>query len=123
MPSVVEYQLWRQLKNAFLVDRIIFVPVTTSMDDPQNNFHLEQYATIEEALEASVGQRVFLEPTGTKGMSDIPEGDIVLITGCTTATNLAFAQADETYQIKSPQRTALYPHEAAAIALAIRYGQ
>ena len=119
MPAPVEYQLWRQIKNAFKVDRIMFVPIAPDMED----YHLEQYATMDEALAACTGDRVFLEPTGTKGILDIPAGDIVLITGCTTATNLAYAGADETYKIKSPQATALYPSEAAAIALAIRYGQ
>lgn len=136
MPATVEYQLWRQIRNAFKVNRIMFVPIAPGMED----YHLEQYATMEEALASTLAPthahahaltrphapaptRVFLEPTGTKGMSDIPQGDIVLITGDTDHNNLAFAQEDETYKIKSPQKTALYPSEAAAIALAIRYGQ
>jgi hypothetical protein len=120
MPPTVEYQLWRQLKGAFKVQRIMYVPITPGMDD----YHLEQHATMEDALAAAGdGERVFLEPTGTKGMLDIPSGDIVLITGNTDANNLAYAEAGETYEIKSPQRTALYPTEAAAIALAIRHGQ
>lgn len=120
MPPVVEWQLWRQLRGAFKIDRMMFTPVMLEMAD----FHIEQYDTMEHALiQASRGERVFLESTGSKGMLDIPDGDIVLITGNTQTSNIKHANADEMYKIKSPQRTHLYPSEAAAIALAIRYGQ
>lgn len=114
-----EYQLWRQLKGAFLVNKIIFTGIAPDMEA----YQLEQYATMEEALAVAVGDRVFLEPTGIKGLLDIPTGDIVLITGNTGQNNLAHAQAVETYKIASPASTHLYPTEAAAIALATRYGQ
>jgi len=119
MPPINEYQLWRQVKGAFRVQRMVFVPITPGMGD----FHLEQYATMEEALAACSGERVFLEPKGTKGMADIPQGDIVLITGDTDHSNMEHAQADETYKVKTDMPTKLYGCEAAAIALAIRYGQ
>lgn len=114
-----EYQLWRQIVGAFRVARMIYVPIASGME----NHHLEQYATIEEALAVAEGERVFLEPLGTKGLGDIPSGDIVLITGNTDHNHLAIAAEGETYQIKSPQKTALYPSEAAAVALAVRHGQ
>jgi len=121
LPPVVEYQLWRQIKGAFKVNRIIFVPVIPGLDE----YHLEQYATLEEALDATVGagERVFLEPSGYNPIVDIPQGDIVLITGNTNNNNLALANVNETYSIASPAPTHLYPSEAAAIALAIRHGQ
>lgn len=114
-----EYQLWRQLKNAFEVKRMIFVGIAAGMDD----YHLEQYATMEDALEVAEGERVFLEPSGMNWLSEIPKGDIVLITGNTDHDNTRYATADEMYKIDSPQRSHLYPTDAAAIALAIRYGQ
>ncbi len=114
-----EYQLWRQLKGAFEVNRIIYTGIVPNIE----SYQLEQYATMEEALAVAVGARVFLEPTGTKGLLDIPTGDIVLITGNTNNNNLVHAQAGETYKIASPASTHLYPSEAAAIALAVRYGQ
>jgi len=119
LPPLIEWQLWRQLRGAFKVSRLIFTPVIPDTED----YHFEQYATMEEALAVAVGQRVFLESTGSKGMLDIPDGDIVLITGNTNHNNLEYAKADEMYKIKSNARTHLYPTEAAAIALAIRYGQ
>ena len=121
MPPVVEWQLWRQLRGAFKISRLIFIPVK----DEAKQFFVDQFDTMEEALAntVDVGERVFLEPTGYNPIVHIPQGDIVLITGCTTASNMSFANVNETYKIASPQRTALYPSEAAAIALAIRYGQ
>ena len=117
---VVEWQLWRQLRGAFKINRLIFVPIMPEMFE----FHVDQYDTMAYALmQAGKGERVFLESTGAKGMLDIPKGDIVLITGNTGSSNLEHAAVNETYAIKSPQRTHLYPTEAAAIALAIRYGQ
>jgi hypothetical protein len=119
MPAEVEWQLWRQLRGAFKINRLIFTPVAPGMEA----YHVEQFATMEEALASTNSERVFLEPTGSKGMFDIPQSDIVLITGNTNTNNLAYADDDETYSIKSVARTHLYPSEAAAIALAIRCGQ
>jgi len=120
MPPEVEWQLWRQLRGAFRVNRLIFTPVNPEMV----NYGFDQFNTMDEALEAAgTGDRVFLEPTGYKGMYDIPQGDIVLITGNTNHSNMEYANVNETYKVASPQRTHLYPSEAAAIALAVRYGQ
>ena len=119
MPPIVEWQLWRQLRGAFKINRLIFTPIAPDME----SYHLIQFATMEEALASAEGERVFLEPTGTKGMGELPQGDIVLITGNTNKNNLAYASTGETYSIKSDASTHLYPSEAAAIALAIRYGQ
>ena len=93
MPAIVEYQLWRQLKGAFEINRIIFTPIALGMED----YHLEQYATMDEALAVAEGERVFLEPTGYKGMLDIPQNDIVLITGNTNHSNIEYANVDETW--------------------------
>ena len=119
MPPQVEYQLWRQLRGAFKIDRLIFTPVLPQMFD----YHVDQFDTMEEALASTMDELVFLEPTATNGLLDMPQGDIVLILGNTSKNNLAYAKTEETYSIQTPQRTHLYPSEAAAIALSIRYGQ
>jgi hypothetical protein len=120
MPPETEFQLWRQLRGAFQINRMVFVPIMPSMV----NYSISQYDTMEEALASCTGERVFLEPTGTKGMHDIPEGDIVLVLGDSGNSNLQYAQDDETYIINTPSvKTHLYGVNAAAIALAIRYGQ
>lgn len=119
MPSQIEWQLWRQLRGAFKITRFIFVPIIEEMAI----HHVDQVDTMEEALDMAKGERVFLEPTGYKGMHELPQGDIVLILGNTETSNMKYAQVNETYKIMTPQRTVLYGTDAAAIALAIRYGQ
>jgi hypothetical protein len=124
MPPQVEWQLWRQLRGAFKIDRLIFTPVLLDNDAPETGlYHVEQYDTMAEALASTMDERVFLEQTGYNPVINIPQTDIVLITGNTEQSNIEYAKVNETYSIASPQRTALYPTEAAAIALAIRYGQ
>lgn len=117
-----EWNMWRQLKGAYAVDRFVFVPILPAMD----GYPLEQYATMEAALASTTDQRVFLEVSGTKGMGDLPLGDMVLICGDTSTDNLAHTAAGEIYRIASDglvTQNHLYGVNAAGIALAIRYGQ
>ena len=117
-----EWNMWRQLKPAYSINRFVFVPILVSM----SGYPIEQYETMEEALASTIDERVFLEVTGTKGMIDLPVGDMVLICGDTGQNNLQFAQAGETYRINSEgtaDQNHLYGVNAAGIALAIRYGQ
>ena len=72
---------------------------------------------MEEALENAQGSRVFLEPKGEKDVSEIPDGDIVLVLGDTNQDNLPLAKEGETYRIDTPGKTVLYGCNAAAIAL------
>lgn len=108
--------MWRQLRGAFRIKRLVFTPVFPELP------WVEQYETMEEALASCQGQRVFLEPEGQKPVSEIPAGDIVLILGNTPMSNVAHAEPEETYKINS-EPGHLYGTNAAAIALAIRYGQ
>ena len=119
MPPQVEWQMWRQLRGAFRIKRLVLVPRVPEFD----NYSFDQYDTMEEALASCEGERVFLEPNGAKTLSELPQGDIVLVCGNTAMNNMVHAEPNETYTIKSPQRTHLYGTNAAAIALAIRYGQ
>lgn len=118
MPPELEWRMWRQLKGAFEIDRFIFTPVV----DHKGGF--DQADTIEQALKA-VGPipRVFLEPTGYNALSAIPTGDIAMILGNTEMHNLTDAEVSETYKIYTPGATDLYGINAAAIAMAVRYGQ
>lgn len=119
MPAPVEWQMWRQLKGAFKIDRFIFVPTNDKME----GYAFDQADTVEDALKATQGERVFLEPTGYKSVTEIPQGDIVLVVGNTAMHNMMHAQVNETYRIDTPQASHLYGINAAAIALAIRHGQ
>jgi hypothetical protein len=118
MPPEVEWQMWRQLKGAFEINRFIFTPVV----DLEGGF--SQAESIEEALQAvGPASRVFLEPSGYNALSAIPTGDIVIILGNTNMHNMEHAEVCETYKIHTPGATHLYGVNAAAIALAVRYGQ
>jgi hypothetical protein len=119
MPASVEWQLWRQLKGAFSIDRFIFVPNVPEVA----NLAYDHVDTMEEALALSTGEKVFLEAGGTKGMNDIPAGDVVLIVGNTGISNAEHAQADELYSINTLGVGAMYGVNAAAIALAFKAGQ
>lgn len=119
MPPEVEWQLWRQLRGAFRIDRFHMVPVVEDFV----RGGVFQFDTMEQALEATEGSRVFLEPTGQNSVGDIPGSDIVLVCGNTECDNMSLAKPEETYRINTPKKTVLYGSDAAAIALAIRYGQ
>ena len=118
-----EYRIWRQLKGAFSASpadiRLIFVPRLLRQ-------YNHQYDTMGAALIAiGEAERVFLEPTGKKTVAQIPSpvGDIAIIVGNTAHSNLPYSQPEERYAIKTPGSTPLYGFDAAAVALAIRYGQ
>jgi hypothetical protein len=122
MPRETEWQLWRQLRGAFKVKRFVFVPRYLEMD----NYSFDQFDTMEEALASCEGERAFLEPGGYKNMHQIPQGDIVMIFGNSAESNFSYADVSETYQIFTEGGTRhnhLYGSNAAAIALAFRYGQ
>lgn len=121
MDPTLEWRMWRQLRGAYEIDRFVFVPVLEQME----GYSFMQYDTMKEAL-ASLSEftsRVFLEPTGYKGMHDLPHGDVALILGNTEFHNMDHAQVNETYAIKSPGGADMYGLNAAAIALAYEYGQ
>jgi hypothetical protein len=124
LPPVHEWQLWGAMRGAFGITRFKFVPVMAEM----KNIDIDQYDTMEEAL-ASLPEdleRVFLEPTGYNSLSGMPKGDIALILGNTARDNLTHAKVNETYCIYTEGATRhnhLYAPNAAAIALAMRYGQ
>lgn len=121
LPPEYEWKQWRQLKN-WGITRFIFTPVF-----PVAGGSVEQYATMEECLVvAGPGNRVFLEPTGTKGMSELPprEEPVIFVLGNTAMHNLSMQPSvDELYRINEPSKTDMYPTSAAAIALAYWVGQ
>lgn len=124
MPVELEWRMWRQLRGAYHIDRFKFVPVKPEL----GNVAIDQYDTMEEALDSLPDSvhRVFLEPSGYNGMYDLPHGDVALILGNSSRSNIEYAQVNETYAIKTEggtQHNHLYGINAAAIALAFEYGQ
>lgn len=120
MEPELEWRMWRQLRGGFEIDRFIFTPIVPEF----SNVAIEQYATIEECLEAAgPDNRAFLEITGYNALHSLPQGDVTLILGNTSNNNIEHALVAETYAIATPVRGDLYGINAAAIALAVRYGQ
>lgn len=119
----VEWQMWRQLIGFFNVHKVFAVPRIESMEGKGK---LRQFDSMMEAL-LSLPQdtaRCFLEPKGYNALSALPTGDIALIIGNTNQHNLEHARVEETYVIQGESMTThLYGTDAAAIAMAVRYGQ
>jgi hypothetical protein len=120
MTPELEWRMWKQLGAAFSVDKFIFTPIFSELSTVNR---IEQYASMEVALEHCRGHRVFLEEKGRTSVDQIPKGDVSLILGNTSLGNLHLAGDGESYRICSPKSVCLYGINAAAIALAIRYGQ
>ena len=110
MPEDLDKRMWRQIKGAFGVKKIIYCAGDTDLQ--------LALQSIPEGMD-----RVFLEPKGLRSITEMPSGDCCFITGNTAMSNMRYAKPNETYYILTPNETDLYPHNAAAIALAVRYGQ
>ena len=105
------------MKNAFNVDKVIMIPALlpkrTSMD---------QFDTMQEALDSTMGKRLFFEPTGSSHHNSIKYyNDIVLIFGNATTHNLQYVRPEDVVvRINTPSNSVLFGTQAAAIALAAR---
>jgi len=117
----LELRMLRQIKGAYGINRILMVPIIESMNRRTN---VEQFGTIEEALETCSGTIVFLEPNGTTQLSELPKtDDITFVTGNAYISNMSLADNNITCKINSPKQTDMFAVNAVAIALACRYGQ
>ena len=112
----VEHFMFRQLKGAFKFDRLVMVP----KDKKYTSGSVDQYDTMEEALESCKGRRFFLEPTGTTLLDDMPhEEDAVYIFGNASRHNLTHVKDDDlTIRIPTPGNADMFAVNAAAIVLA-----
>lgn len=127
MPEMVEWQMWRQLKGAFAIDRFIFVPRVHKMQ----GYTFDQADSMGQALEMAneAYVRVFLEPTGLNSIAELgslnnnPDANVVFVLGNTVSSNREYAQSHECFRINTQGDTDLYGINAAAIALAYWYGQ
>ena len=121
LEPALEMRMLRQLKGAYRIDRILMSPVMESM---MNRANVEQFETIEEALETCSGTIVFLEPNGTSSLTELPEtDDITFVTGNAYHSNMRLADGHITCKINSPADTDMFAVNAIAIALAYWYGQ
>ena len=117
----LEMRMLRQIKGAYGINRILMSPVMESMKTRSN---VEQFGTIEEALETCEGTIVFLEHTGTTSLSKLPDvEDITFVTGNAYHSNMHLVGDRISCKINSPKPTDMFAVNAIAIALACRYGQ
>lgn len=130
MPPEQELRMWRQLKGAFKITRFIFTPIIPEME----NRTIEQYETMEEALEHIQGSKIFLEPQNSHGLKDASallnlsdfwaDEEVAVVLGSTEQGNsLLIDEHGIGISIKTPKPTDIYGMNAAAIALAYWYGQ
>lgn len=119
LDPVTEWRMWRQLRGAFNINRFAMTDVQVAL----SGVDLDQYATMEDALASCTGTKVFLEPTGTHTMDDVPDittNDVVFILGNTHDGNAHLVQpGDLSVALPCANPVDLYGVNAAAIALAI----
>lgn len=110
----VELFMFRQLKGAFKYDRLVMVPKLLS----GYKAAVEQYDSIEEAIDSTSGIRVYLEPTGTSKLTDIPNDDVVYILGCAGRSNKNLVHENDLFvRIDTPGTTDMFAVNAISIAL------
>ena len=110
----VELFMWKQLKAAFSVDRIVMVGVS---DNPR--ICIDMYETVEEAIDSSEGSVVLLEPRGDVLLSEFMHpASAVYVFGDAMNNNLK--QDGVKVRIDTPTMTDMFAVNAAAIVLADR---
>ena len=117
-----EWKIW-ELLQLFRVYQIICVP---KLLDTEYKHKPYQFETMEEAFEeAGAGNRVFMEPNGTKTLSELPsrDEDVIFIFGNAANSNMEYAEEDETYRLVLPVEANLYGVSAGAIVLSHWVGQ
>lgn len=125
MPPELEWRMWMQLREPFQINRFIFTPIVHEMHGVNI---LDQYDTMEEALENLAGPKVFMEPTGDKYLSDLNlsvDDDLILVLGKTEISNAHLVGPNDfAVKIRSPiHGNDIYGICIASIVLAHRYGQ
>jgi len=113
----VELFMWRQLKAAYHVERLVMVPRLLG-----KRTSVDEFETMDEALADCAGSFVLLEPTGDTTLAEFshPE-DAVYIFGKAGTNNLKFSGVADTVRIVTPSSVDMFAINAAAIVLAHRY--
>lgn len=116
MDPSIEWRVWRQLRGAFGINRMVACPVKPEM----SNVSVEQYASMAEAVASCDGTVVLLRPGGDKHLLDIPiSGDVTIVVG-STLEDLSGVSGDMAVNIECANPVDLYGFNAAAIALQAR---
>jgi len=111
----VELFMWRQLKAAYHVDRLIMIPRLLG-----KRTSVDEFETMEQALEDCTGTLVLMEPTGTVTLQEFSHPtDAVYIFGKAGINNCRFE--GEKVRIDTPSQVDMFAINAASIVLADRY--
>jgi len=107
----LEWAIWRQLKHAFQIDRLVMVPKLLPRVQS-----IDQYDTMEEALQSCEGDLIFLEPSGDHSLSFFSHPEkAVYVFGNAMMDNKRFQGLN--LRIPTPQDTDLFAVSAASIIL------
>jgi len=123
LPPDTEAFMWRQLRHAYDVDRIIAVPQSLSP-----TLSVDQYDSMEAALAAVESTRVYLQPSATvEGINLLdythPE-QACYIFGRSAENNLRFMrEEDHVVTIYTPNPVDIFAVNAAAIVLQDRWNK
>lgn len=110
----VELFIWKQLCSAYEVDRLVMVGKSKNP-----RITIDQYDTMEEAINSSKGEVVLLEPKGNIILSNfIHPKDAIYVFGNAMNHNLKYNGI--TVRIDTPTMTDMFAFNAAAIVLADR---
>ena len=111
----VELFMWKQLCHAFNVDRLVMVP-----KELERVTSLDQYDTMEEAIDSCKGEIILMEPTGNITITQIEHpDDAVYVFGNAMNHNKQFD--GQQVRIDTPSHIDMFAINAAAIVLADRY--
>lgn len=116
--------LFRQLCTAFDVHKLMFVG--PYQQDIPVEAQIEQYPHLDNALEIAQGVPCYLEPDGERTLQALPKDeDVVYIFGNRQVNNRRHSTPGQRYRflMPHPEHRGMFAVTAAAIVLAVRYGQ
>ena len=106
--------MWKQLKAAFCVDRLVMVGKS---NDPR--VPIDQYNSMGEALDTCEGEIVLIEPKGLVSLEDF-DHPVSVTYAFGNAMNHNLQHKGVTVRINTPSDTDMFAINAAAIVLASR---
>lgn len=113
----VELFMFRQLRGAFKYDRLVMVPKLLG-----NRTSVDEYDTMEEALESCEGELIFMEHRGDVMLHEFKHPQkAVYVFGNAMMHNLRFNGTN--VRIDTPEKTDMFAVNAASIVLMDRINE
>jgi hypothetical protein len=111
----IEFFIWKQLGYAYKVDRIVMVPKLL-----ERRTSLDQYDTIEDAINSCDGEIVFMEQLGNVSLSSFVHPKNAVYVFGNASTNHMNLEGHKV-KIDTPSPVDMFAVNAAAIVLDNRY--